>query len=149
MSDEWTFKRALVVEHNARKKKSGTYVSKKMITLKLFFFASPAVEKNSDRNCTFHNFCRARWDWDNLTGIFPCHKLHDVFTEVSEWTHVLLNITLRSMYAQGLEYRYWRQSVQFFPIQTDLGWWKTFFLIYWFFLLFKLNEMFSRRTIMI
>ena len=82
-------------------------------------------------------FLSSPLSWDNLTGIFPCHKLHDVFTEVSEWTHVLLNITLRSMYAQGLEYRYWRQSVQFFPIQTDLGWWKTFFfnlLIFFYYL---------------
>ena len=90
---------------------------KKKITLKLSFFASPAVGKNSDRNCTqFYTkiFCRARWDWDNLTnGIFPCHKLQGVFTDVGEWIHVLLNITHRSMFAQGLEYRYWRQSAQF------------------------------------
>ena len=104
---------------------------------KIVLFCLACSWENSDRNSTFHNFCRARWNWDNLTGIFPCHKLHDVFTEVSEWTHVLLNITLRSMYAQGLEYRYWRQSVQFFPIQTDLGWWKTFFfylLIFFYYL---------------
>ena len=77
-------------------KKSGTYVSKKIIALKLIFFASPAVEKTAIEMVHFTIFCPARWDWDNLTGIFPCHKLHDVFTEVSEWTHVLLNITLRS-----------------------------------------------------
>ena len=69
------------------------------------------------RHCTqFYTkiFCRARWDWDNLTnGIFPCHKLQGVFTDVGEWIHVLLNITHRSMFAQGLEYRYWRQSAQF------------------------------------
>ena len=97
--------------------KSGTYVKKKIITIKLSSFASPAVGKNSDRNCTqFYTkiFCRARWDWDNLTeGIFPCHKLQGVFTGVGEWIHVLLNITHRSMFAQGLEYRYWRQSAQF------------------------------------
>ena len=90
---------------------------KKMITLKLSSFASPAVGKNSDRNCSqFYTkiFCRARWDWDNLTnGIFPCHKLQGVFTDVGEWIHVLLNIPHRSMFAQGLEYRYWRQSAQF------------------------------------
>ena len=83
----------------------------------MFFFASPAVGKNSDRNCTqFYTkiFCRARWDWDNLTnGIFPCHKLQGVFTDVGEWIHVLLNIPHPSMFAQGLEYRYWRQSAQF------------------------------------
>ena len=118
MSDEWTFKRALVVEHNAHEKNPGHMSKKKKkITLKLSFFASPAVGKNSDRNCTqFYTkiFCRARWDWDNLTnGIFPCHKLQGVFTDVGEWIHVLLNITHRSMFAQGLEYRYWRQSAQF------------------------------------
>ena len=93
------------------------FQKKKMITLKLSSFASPAIGKNSDRNCTqFYTkiFCRARWDWDNLTdGIFPCHKLQGVFTDVGEWIHVLLNITHRSMFAQGLEYRYWRQSAQF------------------------------------
>ena len=143
MSDEWTFKRALVVEHNAREKIRDICFEKNYRS-KIVLFCIACSWENSDRNSTFHNFCRARWNWDNLTGIFPCHKLHDVFTEVSEWTHVLLNITLRSMYAQGLEYRYWRQSVQFFPIQTDLGWWNLLI-----FLLFKLDKMFSRRTIMI
>ena len=87
---------------------------KKMITLGFSLFCIACSWKNSDGNCTFHNFCRARWDWDNLTnGIFPCHKLQGVFTDVGEWIHVLLNITHRSMFAQGLEYRYWRQSAQF------------------------------------
>ena len=90
---------------------------KKKITLKLSFFASPAVGKTAIEivhNFTQNFFCRARWDWDNLTnGIFPGHKLQGVFTDVGEWIHVLLNITHRSMFAQGLEYRYWRQSVQF------------------------------------
>ena len=87
---------------------------KKMITLGFSLFCIACSWKNSDGNCTFHNFCRARWDWDNLTnGIFPCHKLQGVLTDVGEWIHVLLNITHRSMFAQGLEYRYWRQSAQF------------------------------------
>ena len=106
-----------MVNHIAHEKNPGHMSKKKKITLKLSFFASPAVGKNSDRNCTqFYTkiFCRARWDWDNLTnGIFPCHKLQGVFTDVGEWIHVLLNITHRSMFAQGLEYRYWRQSAQF------------------------------------
>ena len=84
---------------------------------KIVLFCITCSWKNSDRNCTqFYTkfFCRARWDWDNLTNwIFPCHKLQGVFTDVGEWIHVLLNITHRSMFAQGLEYRYWRQSVQF------------------------------------
>ena len=84
---------------------------------KIVLFCITCSWKNSDRNCTqFYTkiFCRARWDWDNLTnGIFPCHKLQGVFTDVGEWIHVLLNITHRSMFAQGLEYRYWRQSAQF------------------------------------
>ena len=93
-----------MVEHNAHEKNPGYMSKKKKITLKLSFFASPAVGKTKT----------ARWDWDNLTnGIFPCHKLQGVFTDVGEWIHVLLNITHRSMFAQGLEYRYWRQSAQF------------------------------------
>ena len=67
----------------------------------------------------FHNFCRACCGWDNLAnGIFPCHELQGVITDVSEWIHALLNITHRSMYAQGLEYRHWRQCT----VYPDLGW---------------------------
>ena len=41
----------------------------------------------------FHYFCRARYDLDNLAnGIFPCHKLQGVFTEVSECMYVVWNI---------------------------------------------------------
>ena len=41
----------------------------------------------------FHYFCRARYDLDNLAnGIFPCHKLQGVFTEVSECIYVVWNI---------------------------------------------------------
>ena len=41
----------------------------------------------------FHYFCRARYDLDNLAnGIFPCHKLQGMFTEVSECIYVVWNI---------------------------------------------------------
>ena len=41
----------------------------------------------------FHYFCRARYDLDNLAnGIFPCHKLQGVFTEVNECMYVVWNI---------------------------------------------------------
>ena len=68
---------------------SGTHVSKKMIIL---IFTSPAADKTAIKNCTFHNFCRAPCDLDNLAnGILRCHKLQGVFTEVSEYMHVVFN----------------------------------------------------------
>ena len=107
-------------------KKTEIYASEKKWSLEnLPLFCIACSWKN--------NLCRARWDWDNLAnGIFSRHKLQVVFTEVNEWIHVLLNITHRSMYAQlqSLEYRYWRQSAQFFPIQTEEL--KVFFFFFFF-----------------
>ena len=61
-----------------------------LITLEFSIFCMIACSrKNSDHNCIFHNFCRARCGLDNLAdGIFPCHKLQGVFTEVSKCMHV-------------------------------------------------------------
>ena len=92
MSDEWTFKRVLVVEHKTHEI-SGTHVKEKLIILELSLFCIACRWKNRDRNCMFHYFCRARYDLDNLAnGIFPCHKLQGVFTEVSECMYVVWNI---------------------------------------------------------
>ena len=67
-------------------KVSGTHVSKKMIIL---------IIQDSDRNCTFRNFCRVPYDWDNLANrILRCRKLPGVFTEVSEYMHVVFNIKI-------------------------------------------------------
>ena len=74
-----------------------------LITLEFSIFCMIACsQKNSDRNCIFHNFCRARCGWDNpANGILPCHKLQGVFTEVGECMHVFFfffNITHRSIF---------------------------------------------------
>ena len=72
---------------------SGTHVKEKLIILELSLFCIACRWKNRDRNCMFHYFCRARYDLDNLAnGIFPCHKLQGVFTEVSECMYVVWNI---------------------------------------------------------
>ena len=57
---------------------------KKMITGS-FLFCIACSLKNSDGYYIFHNFCRACCGWDNLAnGIFPCHELQGVITDVSE-----------------------------------------------------------------
>ena len=82
----------LVVEHKTHEI-SGTHVKEKLIILELSLFCIACRWKNRDRNCMFHYFCRARYDLDNLAnGIFPCHKLQGVFTEVSECMYVVWNI---------------------------------------------------------
>ena len=60
MSDEWTFQRAFVVEHNENSmsmKIWRTYVKNKIITitLNLYFFCIACSWKNSYRNCAFHS----------------------------------------------------------------------------------------------
>ena len=83
LSDEGTFKRALAVELNAL-----------AISLQSCHFCIACSWNNSDRNCTFHNFCQVGCDWDNLVnGIFLPHKLQGVFTGVSELMHFVLNMT--------------------------------------------------------
>ena len=71
-----------------------------LITLEFSIFCMIACSrKNSDHNCIFHNFRQARCGLDNLAnGIFPCHKLQGVFTEVSEYMHVFFNIKHRSIF---------------------------------------------------
>ena len=75
----------------------GTHVSKQNL-ITLVFLHRLQLEKQRS-NCAFHNFCRARCDWDNLAnGIFPCHKSQGVFTGGIECMHVVLNITNRSIF---------------------------------------------------
>ena len=72
-------------------KVSGTHVSKQMIIL---IFTSPAADKTAIEIVHFVT-CRVPYDWDNLAnGILRCHKLPDVFTEVSEYMHVVFNIKI-------------------------------------------------------
>ena len=65
LSDEGTFKRALVVQHNAPKNFRDTRWNKNYHS-RVVIFCIACSWKNSDRNCTIHNFCRVRCDWDNL-----------------------------------------------------------------------------------
>ena len=56
-----------------------------LITLEFSIFCMIACSRKN----SFHNFRQARCGLDNLpNGIFPCHKLQGVFTEVSEYMHV-------------------------------------------------------------
>ena len=60
----------------------------------------------------FHYFCRARYDLDNLAnGIFPCHKLQGVFTEVSECMYVVWNIKKANCFIFKCECAYARMCV--------------------------------------
>ena len=91
VSDEWTFKRVLVVGHNAHESFRDTCFQKNDHS----HFYIACRWQDSDRNCTFRNFCRVPYDWDNLAnGILRCHKLPGVFTEVSEYMHVVFNIKI-------------------------------------------------------
>ena len=55
--------------------------------------------EESNQNCTFHNFCRARCDWDNLAnGNFPLPQVTRGLTEVSKVCIFFFNITYQSIF---------------------------------------------------
>ena len=62
MSDEWTFKRVLVVEHKAHEI-SGTHVKEKLITLELSLFASPVAWKTAIEIARFPTFVERATIW--------------------------------------------------------------------------------------
>ena len=94
-SDKWTFMRLIVFEHNTHKNFRDTCFKKQFDHSRTVLFCIACSWKKSDGNCTFLNFCRACYGWNNLAnGIFPWHKL-EVFTEVSECMHAVLSITHR------------------------------------------------------
>ena len=62
MSDEWTFKRVLVVEHKAHEI-SGTHDKEKLITLELSLFASPAAGKKTIEIVRFPTFVERATIW--------------------------------------------------------------------------------------
>ena len=56
MSDEWTFKRVLVVGNNAHENFQGTCFQKKVITLEFNLFTSPAAGKTAIEIVLFTTF---------------------------------------------------------------------------------------------
>ena len=63
LSDELTFKRELVVEHNAHKKFSEHMFPKKLITLELYFYASSAAGKTAIEIVRFTTFVERATIW--------------------------------------------------------------------------------------
>ena len=63
LSDEWTFKRELVVEHNAHENFPNTCSQKKLITLELSFYASSAAGKTAIEIVRFTTFVERATIW--------------------------------------------------------------------------------------